>query len=298
MLEYTKFIVCPNSECCELYSTTFQLDTSEIHKCTQLHYGLQCNKPLLYEKFLSFGKRRFIPYKMFIYLSPITWLKMFYGNESFKELLPVQLQHATGNDCLEDVWDGRVWKSFKCDNRGIEKWFFSDLYHVALILNIDWFKPFKHSEYKVGGIYMNVLNSPRTERYKTKWTMLIGLIPGPTDNNVRTQANEYFKARNKTEAKRIQKNTAFRWSELLCLPYFDIVKMVTVDPMHTILLGMIRRETELILQDPLFCGESREVFCDRMKSLRVPYDIGRLPNSLTEKLEFSSLTADQRKNFA
>ena len=108
MLEYTKFIVCPNSECCELYSTTFQLDTSEIHKCTKLHYGLQCNKPLLYEKFLSFGKRRFVPYKMFIYLSPITWLKMFYGNESFKELLSVQLQHTTGKDCLEDVWDGRV----------------------------------------------------------------------------------------------------------------------------------------------------------------------------------------------
>ena len=116
---------------------------------------------------------------------------MFYGNESFKELLSVQLQHTTGNDCLEDVWDGRVWKLFKCDNRGVEKCFFSDLYHVALILNIDWFKPFKHSEYKVGGIYMNVLNLPRTERYKTKWTMLIGLIPGPTEpkNNI----NSYLK---------------------------------------------------------------------------------------------------------
>ena len=54
------------------------------------------------------------------------------------------------------------------------------------------------------------------------------------NNNVRTQANEYLKARNKTEVKRIQKNTDVRWSELLCLPYFDIVKMVTVDPMHTI----------------------------------------------------------------
>ena len=107
-----------------------------------------------------------------------------------------------------------------------------------------------------------------------------------------------MKARNKTEAKRIQKNTGVRWSELLCLPYFDIVKMVTVDLMHTIFLGMIRHETELILQDPLFCGESREIFCDRMKSLCVPYDIGRLPNSLTEKLEFSSLTADQWKTFA
>ena len=48
-------------------------------------------------------------------------------------------------------------------------------------MNVDWFKPFKHSEYKVGGIYLNILNLPRTQRYKTKWTMLIGLIPGPTE---------------------------------------------------------------------------------------------------------------------
>ena len=65
MPAYTKFIVYPNSECSELYSTTFQLDTSEIHKCTKLHYGLQCNRPLLYGKLLSFGKRQFV--RLFIY---------------------------------------------------------------------------------------------------------------------------------------------------------------------------------------------------------------------------------------
>ena len=41
--------------------------------------------------------------------------------------------------------------------------------------------PINTLEYKVGGIYMNVLNLPRTDRYKRKWTMLIGLIPGPTE---------------------------------------------------------------------------------------------------------------------
>ena len=55
----------------------------------------------------------------------------------------------------------------------------------------DWFKPFKHSEYKVGGIYMNDLNLPRTEWYKTRWTMLIGLIPGPTEP--KSNINSYLK---------------------------------------------------------------------------------------------------------
>ena len=40
------------------------------------------------------------------------------------------------------------------------------------------------------------------------------------------------------------------------------------------------------------------MFCNRVKNFRVPYDVGGLPNSLGEKLEFSKLTADQWKNFA
>ena len=105
-------------------------------------------------------------------------------------------------------------------------------------------------------------------------------------------------ARNKTEAKEIQKKNDVKWSELLRLTYFDIVTMTMVDPMHTVFLGMIRRETKLILQDPLFCKESQRAFSNRVKNLSVPYDVGRLPNSLGEKLEFSKLTAYQWKNFA
>ena len=39
------------------------------------------------------------------------------------------------------------------------------------------------------------------------------------------------------------------------------------------------------------------MFASRVKSLRVPYNIGRSPNSLADKLEFSNLTANQWKNF-
>ena len=44
-----------------------------------------------------------------------------------------------------------------------------------------------------------------------------------------------------------QKN-GVRYSELLRLLYFDIVRMTATDPMHTFLLGLVRRETELNLQ--------------------------------------------------
>ena len=47
-------------------------------------------------------------------------------------------------------------------------------YNLGLMMNVDWFKPFKRSEYKVAGIMLTVLNLPREERFKKKWTILAG----------------------------------------------------------------------------------------------------------------------------
>ena len=53
--------------------------------------------------------------------------------------------------------------------------------NIGLLLNVDWFKPFKHSQYKVSAIMMTVLNLPRSKRFKSKWTMILGVIPGPKE---------------------------------------------------------------------------------------------------------------------
>ena len=58
----------------------------------------------------------------------------------------------------------RVWRDFCSVNS------FSGL---GLMLNIDWFRPFKRSEYKVSAIMLTVLNLPRM---KKKWTILAGMI--------------------------------------------------------------------------------------------------------------------------
>ena len=56
------------------------------------------------------------------------------------------------------------------------------------MLNVDWFQPFKHlSSFSVGGIYLAVLNLLRTERFKRKNVILVGIIPNmkkePSTNN-------------------------------------------------------------------------------------------------------------------
>lgn len=48
------------------------------------------------------------------------------------------------------------------------------------MLNVDWFKSFKHQEYKVGVMYLAVLNLPREMRYKRE-NIVVGIIPGPSE---------------------------------------------------------------------------------------------------------------------
>ncbi len=47
---------------------------------------------------------------------------------------------------------------------------------ATTMLDVDWFTPFKRSEYKVGAIMLTVLNLPREERYKKKWTIIAGNV--------------------------------------------------------------------------------------------------------------------------
>ncbi len=54
-------------------------------------------------------------------------------------------------------------------------------YTYALMLNIDWFEPFKHTTYSIGAIYLTIKNLPRTMRFKQENVLLVGLIPGPKE---------------------------------------------------------------------------------------------------------------------
>ena len=282
--------------------------------------------------------------------------------------------------------DGNIWKTFVIDQSTSEPFFLTSN-NIGLLLNIDWFKPVKRSEYKVSAIMISVLNLPRQERCKTKWTMIVGVIPGPSEpkGNINTflaplvdyllllkdgldllpnggivkaallglsadmpalrkvaqflghkadlgcsrctfmaerqpgkqgasgkmsyctlsyapqrtkaqtliQAKEYQSAKSLTQAQSIQRKNGVRYSELLRLPYFDIVRMTITDPMHTFLLGMVQNETKLCLSS--LSGTKLSEFYKRLKNIKVPYDMGRLPNYINSSEELSALTAQQWK---
>ena len=81
---------------------------------------------------------------------------------------------------MQDVIDGQMWKDFLMDPQEPTSLLLCDNNNIGLLLKVGWFKPFKRSEYKVSAI-MAVLNLPRSERFKSKWTMILGVIPGSTE---------------------------------------------------------------------------------------------------------------------
>ena len=115
-------------------------------------------------------------------------------------------------------------------------------------------------------------------------------------NQIIQQGREYLSATTKARAANIAQKNGVRFSELLKLPYFDIVRMSVTDPMHTFLLGMVKRETVLNLR--LLSSSQREEFIRRVKSIRMPYDVGRLPSNIFDSSdEMNGVTADQWKTY-
>ena len=52
---------------------------------------------------------------------------------------------------------------------------------VGLLVNVDWFQPYKHVAYSVGVIYAVVTNLPRSICCKDENVITVGIIPGPKE---------------------------------------------------------------------------------------------------------------------
>ena len=85
------------------------------------------------------------------------------------------VNYNTVNGSLNDISDGKMWKDFTMYN---EEPFLELPNNIALAFNINWFNPYKHTQYSIGAVYLTILNLPRTQKYKIENTIIVGLIPG------------------------------------------------------------------------------------------------------------------------
>lgn len=129
------FVVCPKESCNALYKV------GEANSCTHTSYGKVCGTLLGYTAHLSHGKKKWKPHKRFQFVPPSASLKKLFTSQEFNSLL--EMKKANWNDVMEDVHHGQIWKDFTAAH------FFDSKYNIALMLNVDWFHPFKKSKYKV-----------------------------------------------------------------------------------------------------------------------------------------------------
>jgi len=85
---------------------------------------------------------------------------------------------------LTDIYDGRVWKTFKGTNDETSPNFFRPEVadsHLGLMLNLDWFQPFDGTNHSTGVLYAAICNLPRDIRFKRENLLIISILPGPNE---------------------------------------------------------------------------------------------------------------------
>ena len=405
-LPIQKYIVC--SKCHSLYdynSCILKRPNGELdsRRCEFVRYPNHshqarrkpCGELLMKVVRTEFGRNLLKPKKLYCYRPLQDSIQQFLQRNGFVQKCELWRKRVVESNMLLDVFDGNLWKEYQVING---QPYLSLPYNYVVALNVDWFKPFSHSKYSLGAIYLVVLNLPREERFKVENVILVGLIPGPREphlvinsylyplvkelkafqNGIKLQVPsnslvhgvqqvtvkvvlgpvicdipasrktcgfmghsarlgcskclKQFQAQTfgdsldysgydvanwplrnirdhrahaaehcirSSESKAAERRTeqlyGCRYSVLLELPYFDIVKHNLIDPMHNLLLGTGKYIFGLWVDKKILTPEKVREIEHRIQQFCVPYNIGRLPVRIEEGL--SNLKADQMRNW-
>ena len=184
-IEFRKYVVC--TSCYKLYKLEDCIETVQGIPYSKLcsnvlypnHPQKQHRRPcgqLLMMKFVTAsGKTLLYPLKTYCYLPVQKSLELLVSRKGFMDSCEVWRKRESIDGIYSDIYDGKIWKEF-ADPSGID--FFSKSHNYGLMLNLDWFCPYKHvKSYSVGVLYAVVTNLPRSERFKRENLLLIGIIP-------------------------------------------------------------------------------------------------------------------------
>ena len=201
---FTRFVVCP--ECFSLYSydDCWCLIEGErfSKKCPYVPYPNhtqrfrrgRCGATLLKTEKSETGKTVLTPASVYLYKSPKETLQTMVMRPLYEEMCNHWRNGRTVEaDLMSDIYDGRIWKEFE------DCGFFREPTSYGMVLNVDWFAPFKHSTYSIGAIYMVNANLPRSERFKIEHVIVVGIIPNmahepPTNTFIKPIVEELIDA--------------------------------------------------------------------------------------------------------
>lgn len=178
-----KFVVCRNCHALYNYSECFDMSRHTItpKSCAQRHHNSAspCGGALIKTVITSTGSIKHYPHRVYCYFDFLFCLKSLLSRKGVVEMCEsVRDNRSVCDDLLSDVHTGNLWKSILC-YEGED--LLSAPHNYAVLLNVDWFQPYKNINYSVGVIYLTLLNLLRTIRYKRENVILVGIIPGPSE---------------------------------------------------------------------------------------------------------------------
>lgn len=134
---------------------------------------------LLRQVITSQGTKKFYPYCVYPASSLICSLQVLLLRPEFCDQCETWRTHfkLDASD-FYDVYDGNIWADFLFYKNSP---FLAQKNSLGLMMNIDWFQPYKHRTYSIGVIYLVVMNLPREIRFKRENIIIVGLLPGPSE---------------------------------------------------------------------------------------------------------------------
>ena len=187
--DFDKYVACP--KCCTLYKAeecvtrrkngwlvSKKCDHVRFPNHPQRNRRKPCGAFLMKQMRSKNGSLFLHPKNLYCFKRLTDSLRSLITRPGFIENCESWRNKRPTGDAMADVFDGKVWKEF-LDSDG-EK-FFSTSANLGVMLNVDWFQPYKHTNHSCGVIYLVLMNLPREERFKPENVILVGIIPGPKE---------------------------------------------------------------------------------------------------------------------
>ena len=109
------------------------------------------------------GKNKLYPFKVYCYAGLQNMLQKLLLRPGFVELCEQWCSRVNSTDNkISDIYDAQIWKDFQYIKGNS---FLASPRVYAVMINIDWFQPYKHTQASVGAIYLTIMNLPYTHRY-------------------------------------------------------------------------------------------------------------------------------------
>ena len=180
---FEQFVVCP--KCTKLYSMHEIVindgPRTTARMCNHIAFPRSkrprvCGAQLAKKIFLKDGRAKFYALKTYCFKSIIGSLESLLKRPGLEEDCEKWRRRAISEELYADVYDGNIWKDFR--NWQGRKQFLNMPLSFGLMMNVDWFRPFKHrNDFSVGVMYMTLMNLPRNLRFKKENVILVGIIP-------------------------------------------------------------------------------------------------------------------------